>query len=40
MTCDHDNDHFNQELKFQHPVKAVIVIVNGHGQKVQKSPVK
>ena len=34
MTYDHDNDHFNQELKFQHPVKAVMVMVNGYGLNV------
>ena len=32
MTCDYDNDHFNQELNFSIPVKAVIVIVNSHSQ--------
>ena len=30
MTCDYDYDRFNQKLKYQHPVKAVMV--NGHGQ--------
>ena len=34
MTCDYDNDHFNQGLRFSIPVKAVIVMVNGHSQKV------
>ncbi len=32
MTCDYDNDRSNQKLKFQHPVKAVMIMVNGHGQ--------
>jgi hypothetical protein len=32
MTCDYDNDHLHQELKFQPWVEAVIVIVNGHSQ--------
>ena len=40
MTCDYDNDHFNQRLKLQHPVKVVIVMVSGHGKIVSKSRVK
>ena len=32
MTCDYDNDHLHQELKFQPSVEAVIV--NGHSQQV------
>ena len=32
MTCDYDNDHLHQELKFQPSVEAVIV--NGNSQQV------
>ena len=28
MTCDYDNDHFRQELKFQHSRESG----HGHGQ--------
>ena len=38
MTCDYDNDHFNQELNFSIPVKAVIVMVNSHSQKCPEVP--
>ncbi len=34
MTCDYDNDSFIQRPKLQLSVKAVMVMVNGHGQKV------
>ena len=40
MTCDYDNDRFNQGLKLQHPMETVIVIVNDHSQKVSWSSVK
>ena len=36
MTCDYDNDHFNQELKFQHSRESGL----GHSQwSWSKSPV-
>ena len=49
MTCDYDNDHFNQELKFQHSRESgqghwswslVRVMVTGQGQKVPCPEVK
>ena len=36
MTCDYDNDCFNQRLNFSILVKAVMVIVNGHRQKIPR----
>ena len=30
MTCDNDNDRFNDAKKLLHQIKAVMVIVNGH----------
>ena len=34
MTCDNDNDYFIQRYIIYFFLKMVIVIVNGHGQKV------
>ena len=40
MTCDNDHDSLYEIVQFLCKVKAVIVIVNGHGQKSLESTIK